>query len=292
MNPVLELPSWFKQEIPDSATLNRIRLLSESKINTVCQQAHCPNLSRCFKNRQLTFMILGDTCTRNCRFCTVKKTDEKSLVAFDIDEADRIARTVKELDLDYAVITSVTRDDIPDGGAKHFIKTIKSIQSINENIKIEILIPDFSGNPFLLETIVRASPTVIAHNLETVRRLSGELRPQADYLRSLNVLKTIKEINASMVTKSSLMLGLGESEQEVIGAMEDLSGVGCDILTLGQYLAPSPGHYPVKEFISAGQFIKYRNIAVELGFKAVLSGPLVRSSYKARELYGEALCMT
>ncbi len=294
MSPALaeqRLPSWFKQQIPDTATLDRLELLSRIKVNTVCKEAHCPNLSRCFKNRQLTFMILGDTCTRNCRFCAVKNS-QRPPIAVDIDEAGRIAQTVKDLDLDYAVITSVTRDDLPDRGAGHFVKVIKAIQGINENIRIEILIPDFSGSHSLLETVVRADPAVIAHNLETVRRLSGELRPQADYSRSLNVLKTIKEINPGMLTKSSLILGLGETGQEVMDTLRDLVSVKCDILTLGQYLSPSPGHYPVNEFIGIGQFIRYRDIAIELGFKAVLSGPLVRSSYQAKELYGEAAgCM-
>lgn len=288
MSPVLELPSWFKRKIPDAITLNRIQLLSQARVNTVCQEARCPNLSHCFKNRQLTFMILGDTCTRNCRFCAVNKAGQRPLIAFDIDEADRIAQTVKELDLDYAVITSVTRDDLADGGAGHFVRTIKAIRGINENINIEILIPDFSGNFSCLKTIIESHPAVVAHNLETVRRLSKELRPQADYRRSLNVLKTIKEINIAMLTKSSLILGLGETEQEVMDTMQDLLSVQCDILTLGQYLSPTPGHYPVKEFISIGQFIRYRDIAIELGFKAVLSGPLVRGSYQAKELYEEA----
>lgn len=287
MSPALKLPSWFKQEIPDAVSLDRMHLLSEAKVNTVCQKAHCPNLSRCFKNRELTFMILGDTCTRNCRFCAVSKSEGRALLTLDIDETNRIAQTIKELRLNYVVITSVARDDLPDGGASHFAQAIKLIHESGQDIGVEVLIPDFLGDFSSIEVIVNARPIVVAHNLETVRRLSPELRPQADYQRSLNILRIIKEIDSAMITKSSLMLGLGENEEEIVATMEDLRSVNCDTLTLGQYLIPSSRHYPVKEFISVGQFIRYRDIAIELGFKAVLSGPLVRSSYQAKELYEE-----
>jgi lipoic acid synthetase len=280
------LPAWFKQEIPDSAILELAHVLSGRKVNTVCQSAACPNLGRCFKNRELTFMILGNICTRNCRFCAVHKSPGEVL-GIDESEPERISQVVRELGIGYAVITSVTRDDLADGGAQHFVKVIDAIRTIDKGIKVEVLIPDFSANQRSIEKIISVEPSVMAHNLETVKRLCKELRPSSGYGRSLGVLKTIKDVNPEMITKSSLMLGLGEFEKEVIGAMEDLRRVKCDIITLGQYLAPSVLHYPVKEFIDIGQFTKYRDIARGLGFKAVLSEPLARSSYNAEVLYKE-----
>lgn len=283
---ISKLPSWFKQEIPQDLALSRMRLLSEFKVNTVCKHANCPNLSYCFRNCRLTFMILGDICTRNCRFCAVKKSSTKPLT-LDLDEPQRIAEVVKELGLNYVVITAVTRDDLEDGGAGIFAKTVELIHSLDRNIKVEVLIPDFLGNLNSLKTLVDASPSVVAHNIETVRRLYMELRPQANYALSLEVLHKIKELKPSLITKSSLMLGLGEQDLEVIETMNDLRHANCDILTLGQYLAPSINHYPIKEFIDIEGFEKYRQIAMALGFKAVVSGPLVRSSYRAEEVFSE-----
>lgn len=251
---------------------------------TVCQEAKCPNLSSCFEKNELSFMILGDTCTRNCKFCAVKKSTAETL-ALNADEPDRIAAIVKDLGLKYAVVTSVTRDDLPDKGARHFNKMIKAIRRVDEDIKVEVLVPDFSGQPDLIKEVIEASPDVFGHNLETVESLAGELRPNSDYRISLDVLKTAKEINNRVITKSSLMLGFGESEEEIVQSMKDLKRVNCDIVTLGQYLAPSKNHYPVKEFINLERFAEYNKIAIDLGFKAVLSGPLVRSSYRAQELY-------
>jgi lipoic acid synthetase len=283
------LPIWFKQDIPDAATLEKIRLVSRLGVHTVCQEARCPNLNHCFHKSRLTFLILGDTCTRGCRFCAVKKSNNRVL-PLDLDEPMRVARVVKILGLKYVVITSVTRDDLADGGAMQFIRTIELIHDIDTDIKIEVLITDFSGNIASLKGIIKAHPAVIAHNLETVKRLYQEVRPRSDYQRSLDILSRIKEINTSLITKSSLILGFGESEEEVIQAMEDLNSRGCDILTLGQYLAPSLDCYPVKEFVSREQFQRYRRIGLALGFKAVLSEPLVRSSYQAEEAYRELLC--
>jgi len=281
------LPAWFKQEIPDALTLERAKLLSEAHIHTVCQEAKCPNLSYCFKNLKFTFIILGDTCTRNCRFCGVKKTENKKFLGIDLDEPLRLAKVIKKLGLDYAVITSVARDDLSDGGAKIFAKTIELIRQLNCRIKVEVLIPDFQGKISSLQCILDAKPNIVAHNIETVRRLYKDLRPKARYRLSLGVLRKIKKLNSSITTKSSLMLGVGEIEEEVIHTLEDLRNSGCDILTLGQYLAPSTKAYPVKEFISIKQFQKYQDIGLGLGFKKVLSGPRVRSSYQAEELYGE-----
>jgi len=301
----LKLPSWFRQEIPDTITLQRAQKLSVTGVHTVCQEARCPNLSFCFQQLKFTFMILGDTCTRNCQFCGVRKTDNKSL-DLDLNEPYRLAEKVKELKLNYVVITAVTRDDLADGGAKIFDKTIELIHHINQDInpvrntvstekynkisngvKVEVLIPDFKGSISSLRCLVDAHPDLVAHNIETVERLYKDLRPEANYQLSLQVLRKIKEIQPMLTTKSSIMLGLGETEGEVIKTMEDLLNSGCDILTLGQYLAPSENHYPVKEFISIAQFQRYRDIGLALGFKAVLSGPLVRSSYRAEEVYEE-----
>lgn len=278
------LPSWFRQELPDNATLEKIRLLSEFKVNTVCCSAKCPNLNFCFKNLRFTFMLLGDTCTRNCRFCAVDKSDPQAL-SLDWDEPLRIRDVVKQLGLKFVVITSVTRDDLEDGGAGIFAKTISLIQRINKDIKIEVLIPDFRANIASLECILDAKPHIVAHNIETVRRLHNDLRPKASYELSLDILKRLKELSHRLITKSSLMLGLGETEEEVRDTMEDLKENLCDVLILGQYLAPSGEHYPVKEFINLNQFQRYRDMGLSLGFKSVLSGPLVRSSYKAEEVY-------
>ena len=277
---MIKLPTWFRQEIPNETTQELTQLLTKSCVHTVCQQARCPNINHCFKNKRFTFMILGDTCTRNCRFCAVTKSANKNL-ALDEDEPYRISQLVKRLDLDYVVITSVTRDDLVDGGAAIFAKTIELIHKINEDIKVEVLIPDFRGKIQSIESVLNAAPFVVAHNIETVKRLYPDLRPQADYELSLGILRKIKELKPRILTKSSLMLGLGETEKEVIAAMRDLRSNRCDILTLGQYLVPSPEHYPIKEFISIEQFKEYKDIGMALGFKFVLSGPLVRSSYHA-----------
>lgn len=299
------LPPWFKQDIPDAAVRGRIQMLSEFKVNTVCSHAKCPNLSSCFKDMKFTFMILGNSCTRNCRFCGVTQSQENTL-SVDDNEPYRISQIAKIFNLKFIVITSVTRDDLSDGGASQFVKAIELIRGIDKNInpvrdtanagnsirvsngvKIEVLIPDFSGNSASLKAVIDAKPSILAHNIETVKGLYKMLRPKSSYEVSLNILKKAKEINPLLVTKSSLILGVGETEEEVIYTMEDLRSNQCDILTLGQYLAPSKKHYPVKEFISIEQFQRYRRLGLELGFKAVLSGPKVRSSYHAEEVFGE-----
>lgn len=231
-------------------------------------------------------MLLGNICTRNCRFCAVDK--EKSLpLSLDIDEPERIKEAVVRLDLDFVVLTSVARDDLEDGGSSQFRNAIDAIRRIPRTIKIEVLIPDFRGCLNALKAVVLAKPDIIGHNLETVPRIYSEVRPQADYNRALNILKNIKELDKEIITKSALLLGLGEEEGEVIQTIKDLVLVKTDILTLGQYLAPSPEHYRVKEFIRIEKFDHYKEMALSLGIKAVLSGPLVRSSYQAEELYKE-----
>lgn len=278
------LPVWFKQSIPAKESIDTLRKLSEQNINTVCVSAKCPNLGSCFNNNELTFMILGDICTRDCLFCAVKKLKTEDL-GVDEGEAKRVAFMVKEFGLEYVVITSVTRDDLEDGGARQFVKVIEAIRNISHHTKIEVLIPDFQGNFLSLQKVAGACPNVIAHNIETVRRVSAFIRPLADYERSLRVLDMAKKTGLTIVTKSSFMLGLGETKEEVVGALKDLRTVDCDVVTMGQYLAPSLNHYPVQEFISIEQFSEYMDIAYALGFKVVLSGPLVRSSYQAQRLY-------
>jgi len=277
------LPSWLKQEIPGflaRKTANNIRKLG---VDTVCQEASCPNIGDCFRRKRAAFMILGHLCTRNCSFCNVQKYDNLK-PEIDRNEPQRIARAVSFLGLKYAVITSVTRDDLDDGGASQFAKVIELLRDVDRSIKAEVLIPDFKGNIESLKKVVYAHPFILAHNLETIRRLYSIIRPEADYERSLSLLKKVKELDRGLITKSSLMLGLGETEDELIIALKDLRESGCNIVTLGQYLAPSPGHYPVREFIPPEQFQKYALIARGLGFKKVLSGAKVRSSYYAEEL--------
>ena len=283
------LPLWFRQNLPGNIALSRMRLLSELKVNTVCSEARCPNFGDCFNNLRLTFMILGDVCTRNCKFCGVEKSKVK-LLYFDLDEPGRIAGVVEKLGLKYVVLTSVTRDDLEDGGASIFARTIELIHALDKGIKVEVLIPDFKGKVDCIKRVLGAHPQVIAHNIETVKRLYAEIRPKADYGLSLRVLREIKEVSPTSVTKSSLMLGLGEREEEVKLTLQDLRGADCDVITLGQYLAPSQNHYPVQEFISLEKFMHYREMGLALGFKVVLSGPLVRSSYRAEEVY--KACMT
>ncbi|MDD4939200.1 MAG: lipoyl synthase [Candidatus Omnitrophica bacterium] len=279
-----KLPAWFKQQIPDAEVKGRIKLLGELNVNTVCSHAGCPNLSFCFKNLKFTFLILGDTCTRNCRFCGVGKSKGKKLT-LDENEPNRVSQAVEMLNLKFAVITSVTRDDLADKGAAHFSRTIRMIRQKDKSTEVEALIPDFSGDITGLKCVIDSEPSILAHNLETVRRLYGDLRPEADYDSSLRILKEAKEINPSLITKSSLILGMGEAEDEVIYAMEDLRSSGCDILTLGQYLAPTEKHHPVAEFVEEEQFDEYRRLGLGFGFKEVLSGPKVRSSYQAEKVF-------
>ncbi len=283
---MIKLPEWFKQGIPGKGALNLSQVLSELNIRTVCKEAHCPNSADCFSDKQMTFMILGDTCTRNCAFCAVNKNPEVKFET-DLQEPLRISVVVKALGLKYIVVTSVTRDDLADGGAEQFAKTIEIVRSLNKGVLIEVLIPDFMGNFESLKTVLNKKPDVLAHNIETVNRLYKEVRQQGNYRTSLNLLNKAKEINCGIITKSSLMLGLGEKEEEVINTMQDLRGSLCDYLTLGQYLAPSSQHYPVKEFIHPEQFRRYREIGIKMGFKNVFSGPKVRSSYHAKELIME-----
>jgi lipoic acid synthetase len=285
MNKVL--PAWLKQRLPKPSEVDWMNsLLANLGLNTVCQSASCPNLGECFSERTATFMIMGRICTRNCRFCAIEKGHAASVM---LDEPQRISEAVRRLGLDYVVVTSVTRDDLPDGGVANFVKTLEEIHSNNLQVKIEVLIPDFQGSSEALGTLMQASLDVVGHNIETVPRLYHSIRPGADYLRSLRVLNSVKSMRADLLTKSGIMLGLGENSEEVIHVMRDLREVGCDILTIGQYLSPSSGHVRVERYVSLGEFDNYALIAHKVGFKAVVSGSLVRSSYRASMMYQDAI---
>jgi len=285
------LPVWFKQEIPENigSVRNRLRLFENLGLYTVCRSACCPNVSGCFKNNHVTFMIMGPNCSRHCAFCAVAKGVP---VPLNSSEAYKVALSLRGLNLKYAVITSTTRDDLPSGGATQFTRVTYLVRTLNPGIKIELLIPDFKGSLAALGLVVRSSPDVIAHNLETVRRLYPEVRPQGNYHLALSIFKKIRKLGFAHLTKSGIMLGLGETEDEVIKTMRDLRSAGCDIFTLGQYLAPSAEHFPVKEFVCPEKFDFYRRKALSLGFKAVSAGPLVRSSYQAEETYSNSLHQT
>lgn len=279
------LPVWFRQELAENSALELQRQLKANNIHTVCQEARCPNINYCFKQHSATFLILGDSCTRACAFCAVKKASGK--LVLDLDEPRRVANAVWQMGLEYAVITSVTRDDLEDGGARIFIDTIGQIRKVLPKTRIELLIPDFKGEKEIIKTIVHARPLVLGHNLETVKRLYPLVRPQADYGRSLQVLKIIKELDPVIIIKSALMLGLGENKDELAQTMLDLKMAGCDILVLGQYLQPSVKHFPVKEFVSPEKFDEFAELAKTIGFAKVLSGPKMRSSYQASQVYQE-----
>jgi len=276
-------PQWLKTGILHGKTLLKTEgLLEQYGLNTICTSAKCPNRGECYAKSTATFLIMGDTCTRNCRFCAVQKGIPKSL---ESEEPKKIAEVVKGLGLKYVVITSVTRDDLEDGGASHFARVIREIRWENPEVKVEVLIPDFQGSAEALKIVLDARPDVLNHNLETVPRLYRTVRPKADYKRSLQILLMSKVINPKIPTKSGLMLGLGESKEEIIEVMEDLRKIECDFLTLGQYLAPSKNHLPIKRYVLPEEFEMLKEIALKLGFKGVASGPLVRSSYKASELF-------
>ncbi|ARE86192.1 Lipoyl synthase [Clostridium formicaceticum] len=272
-------PSWLTKKAADQKSFLKMeKLLKELALNTVCGEADCPNIGECFQKKTATFMILGKICTRNCGFCAVSKGIPE---AIKTEEAASVAIAVNKLNLRHVVITSVTRDDLQDGGAQHFVDTINEIRKHNKNVTIEVLIPDFKGNKKSIQKIINAEPEIINHNLETVPVLYSEIRSGASYTRSLNLLKQVKESNKKIITKTGMMLGLGERGEEVVEVMDDLRNIGCDVLTLGQYLRPTEEHVEVKEYISPEKFNDYKEIAFKKGFKFVESGPFVRSSYQA-----------
>ena len=282
LKPRPRLPEWLRITLPQSDSFARTRsLLDELKLHTVCESAKCPNHWECWSKGTATFMIAGDRCTRACGFCAVSTAKPMALEA---DEPARVAEATRRMNLRHVVITAVARDDLKDGGADHFRQTIEKVRELNPGIVIEVLVPDFLDNDASIEMVLSANPHIYNHNLETVRRLTPEVRHRATYDRSLNVLRKVKERRGDTVyTKSGIMLGLGEREEELMVALEDLRRAKCDILTLGQYLQPTLKHLPVVEFVTPQQFEAYGNIARNMGFVHVASGPMVRSSYHADE---------
>ena len=286
-NIQIRKPKWLKRKLPSGPEYERMKkLIHNNSLTTVCQEAQCPNQFECFSKGTATFMILGERCTRNCGFCAVS---HKPLGPPDPEEPSRVAEAVASLHLKYAVITSVTRDDLPDGGASHFIKTIQEVHKQSPGTRIELLIPDLQGNWEALADILKAGPDVLNHNLETVPRLYTRVRPEAIYERSLELLRRAKTISPKTPTKSGIMLGLGETVDELRMTMRDLLKNGCDILTLGQYLQPSRSHLPVERFVPPEEFDSLKEEALQLGFKGVASSPTVRSSFEAGVLYEEVV---
>lgn len=282
----LAKPKWLRRSLPSGPEYEKIRsLLKKSELTTVCQEAQCPNQFECYSKGTATFMILGDRCTRNCRFCAIGYGPD-SLP--DPEEAHRVAEAVKILQLRYVVITSVTRDDLEDGGASFFAQAIKKVREENPHALIEVLIPDLSGNWLALQTILDAAPDVLNHNIETVPRLYPTVRPEAVYRRSLELLGEVKKRAAHIPTKTGMMLGLGESHEEIEQVWRDLDEVSCDILTMGQYLQPSTQHLDVVRFVDPAEFELLKGQALLCGFSGVASGPFVRSSYEAEKLYRQA----
>lgn len=278
-------PGWLKVRSLSGAGYEDVRsVLRSCGVNTVCDEAMCPNRGTCFNDKTATFMILGRTCTRRCAFCGVSKGAPEPV---DAGEPDRVAEAAGKLGLRYAVVTSVTRDDLPDGGADHFYRTIRAVHELTPGVAVEALLPDFGGDPRALERVLAARPEVAGHNVETVPPLYAKVRPGADYRRSLAVLEGIRNLSSSVLSKTGLMVGLGEREDEVVAVLRDVRARGCEILTVGQYLAPSRAHYPVAEYVHPDTFDKYRRIAEDMGFRSVASGPLVRSSFLAHRAYRE-----
>ena len=279
----LRKPAWLKKKIPPFQDLQKVKsILDETNLHTVCEEARCPNLGECFARGTATFLILGKICTRNCGFCAVEHG-----VPVQPDEAEpgKVAQAIKKMGLQYVVITSVTRDDLPDGGASLFAKTIHAVRASDSRTRVEVLIPDFRGAPSPLEVVLQKGPDILNHNVETVSRLYPEVRPQADYERSLHLLRRSKESHPDVLTKSGFMLGLGENRKEVLELLRDLKEAGCDLLTIGQYLQPRQDRLPVVRFIPPEEFEEFKTIGEEMGFRAVASGPFVRSSFHALEMF-------
>ena len=282
VNAIQRKPPWLKHKIPSGPVYQGVRgILRQKQIHTVCQEALCPNMGECFSHNTATFLILGDHCSRNCRFCAVQHGNPKPI---DAREPVRVAEAAQQMRLKHVVITSVTRDDLADGGANHFAETISAVRSHLPEATVEVLIPDLQGDWKALQKITITRPDVLNHNLETVPRLYPMVRPQAVYQRSLELLRQVRHMDAALLTKSGLMLGLGEEAKEIEQTLQDLLEAGCSLLTLGQYLQPSSRHLPIQRFVTPDEFEKWKAKALGMGFTRVASGPLVRSSYHAREL--------
>ena len=285
INPIKKKPQWIKTKIINSQNFFKTKeIINKKKLHTVCQEARCPNITECWSKKHATFMIMGDTCTRACAFCDVKTGKPKHL---DIFEPLKIAKATKELNLKHVVITSVDRDDLPDGGANHFSQVILEVRKLNKSTTIEVLTPDFLKKGDAYMKVADANPDVFNHNIETVPSLYRSVRPGSRYFASINLLKSVKEINKTIFTKSGIMLGFGEKKDEVLQVMDDLLSANVDFLTIGQYLQPSVKHFPLKRYIHPEEFKEYKEIALSKGFLIVSSSPLTRSSYHADEDFYE-----
>jgi lipoic acid synthetase len=282
-------PNWLKVRAPSGENYTRIKdMLGELKLATVCQEARCPNIGECWSGGTATFMIMGDTCTRGCRFCNVKTGNPKG--AIDPFEPEKVAYSISQMDLEYVVITTVDRDDLEDQGAEHFARTVRTIKKLAPDLIVEILAGDFRGERSLVNHLADAKPDVYAHNIETVERLTPSVRDRrATYRQTLDVLKMVKDHDPTRYTKTSIMLGLGETDEEILQTLKDLREVGCDVVTFGQYLQPTPRHLKVVEYVTPEKFQEWQKTAESLGFLYVASGPLVRSSYRAGEFFMKSL---
>ena len=275
-------PEWLKKRVHAGDAGAHVReLIGSLRLDTVCRAAHCPNQCECFSKGTATFMILGSVCSRNCTFCAIDHGQTQPLEA---DEPDRVAEAVRILKLRHVVVTSVTRDDLPDGGADHFARTIRAVRAACTAV-IEVLTPDFKGSRAALDAVIAARPDIFNHNVETVERLYPVVRPQANYRQSLDVLRYVKDAAPHVHTKSGMMVGVGETRDEVLAACRDIRAAGCDILTIGQYLRPSPRHLKIDRFVTPDEFDDYRREALAMGFLSVASAPFVRSSYNAKEVF-------
>ncbi|MBX2996607.1 MAG: lipoyl synthase [Bdellovibrionaceae bacterium] len=278
-------PSWLKVRAPQGENYSRIKgMLGDLKLATVCQEAKCPNMGECWSGGTATFMLMGEVCTRGCKFCNIKTGNPRGKL--DPLEPEKIAYSIAQMDLHYVVITSVDRDDLADQGSNHFARTIRTIKKLAPELIVEILTPDFRGDRECIERVVDSGPDVFAHNVETVERLQKKVRdPRANYQQTMDVLKMVKDYSPKTYTKTSIMMGLGEQDDEVMQTLKDLRAIGCDVVTFGQYLQPSPRHLKVEEYVTPEKFQYWQKVAEDMGFLYVASGPLVRSSYRAGEFF-------
>lgn len=285
MAAYLKKPNWLRVQYNREAVEEVARLMKDLKLNTVCKEANCPNLGECYKKHTATFMVMGSACTRNCRFCNVSCAKPQPL---DPDEPRHLAEVAKKLALRHVVVTQVTRDDLPDGGAAHMAAVVRAVHETCPGTTVEVLISDLKGSEDALRVVLDAKPEVLNHNVEMVSRLYHDVRPQARYERSLKVLSDSKKFAPNILTKTGFMLGLGETDDEVYALMDDIRATGCDILTISQYLQPSPQHWALQRYVTPEEFARFKDIAMEKGFKFVASSPLVRSSYRAAEAFEAA----
>ena len=273
------LPDWLKRQLGKGDRVKTVKgVLRKNALHTVCEEAHCPNLGECFEKRQATFLILGENCTRSCGFCSISSAAPRQP---DPDEPARVADAAEKMGLNYVVVTSVTRDDLPDGGARHFAETIREIKKIRDGICVEVLTPDFGGNLNAVDKVCKAAPEVYNHNIETVPNLYSKVRPQADYAESLTLINYVKKQFPHITTKSGLMLGLGEKKGDVLKTLEDLKEAGCDLVTVGQYMRPTKKNLPVVEYIHPKLFDEIERAGKRMGFTGIYAGPLIRSSFNA-----------